>query len=169
MPHIHTEPGQIDFVANIFIVHKNKVLYRLHDKRKIWLMPGGHIELNEVPEQTAVREAFEEVGLEVRLYNPNNLPLVGREEDSEQIGLDEDRQLLPPVAMEIHSLGEGHRHIGLVYFGTSDTDEIKEPDGEEKSGGCIWLTKQEIVAHPDLSPAMKNYGLKALELLGEWR
>jgi 8-oxo-dGTP pyrophosphatase MutT (NUDIX family) len=167
MPHIHTQPGQIDFVANIFIVHKNKVLYRLHDKRKIWLMPGGHVELNEVPEQTAVREVFEEVGLEVKLYNPQNMPLVGRLEESETIGADKDRPLLPPMDMEIHALEDGHRHIGLVYFGTSDTDKVVEPEGVEKSGGIAWLTKEEIVKHEGLSESMKNYGLKALALLGD--
>jgi 8-oxo-dGTP pyrophosphatase MutT (NUDIX family) len=170
MPHIHTEPGQIDFVANIFIVHKNKVLYRYHDKYHKWLMPGGHIEVNEVPEQSAVREAFEEVGLEVKLYNPTNMNLVGREEDPEQIGKTwDERPLLLPVAMDIHSINEQHRHIGLVYFATSETDEIKEPEGREKSGGCVWLTKEEIVGHPGLSSSMKNYGLKALQLLGEWK
>jgi 8-oxo-dGTP pyrophosphatase MutT (NUDIX family) len=169
MPHIHTEPGQIDFVANVFIVHNNRVLYRLHDKRKIWLMPGGHVELNEVPEQTAVREAFEEVGLEVKLYNPHNMPLVGRLEDSEKILLDKEgnRELLPPYAMEIHNYSDTHRHIGLIYFATASTDEVIEPAGKEKSGGCIWLTKEEIVKHEGLSESMKNYGLKALALLGE--
>ena len=133
-------------------------------------MPGGHVELNEVPEQTAVREVFEEVGLEVELYNPQNLDLVTREEDSENISLGKDgnRELLPPMAMEIHSISDTHRHIGLVYFAKAHTDSIQEPEGVEKSGGCIWLTKEGIVAHPELSPTMKNYGLKALELLGEW-
>jgi 8-oxo-dGTP pyrophosphatase MutT (NUDIX family) len=165
MPHIHTEPGQIDFVANIFIVHKNKVLYRLHDKRKIWLMPGGHVELNEVPEQTAVREAFEEVGLHVKLYNPDGMALVSKDEDEESVGRNKDRYLLPPVVMEIHSIDENHRHLGLVYFGTSDTDQVVEPEGVERSGGIVWLTKEEIESHPDLNPAMKKYGIQALVLL----
>lgn len=171
MPHIHTELGQIDYCADVFIVHKNKVLFRFHDKHNKLLVPGGHIELNEVPEQAAVREAFEEVGLEIKLYNPTSIALVTKDEDSEKIGSKENeyRELLLPQAMNIHRISDTHRHLGFVYFGTSDTDEIKEPEGEEKSGGCMWLTKNEIVAHPDLSASMKNYGLKALELLGEWK
>jgi 8-oxo-dGTP pyrophosphatase MutT (NUDIX family) len=169
MPHIHTEPGQIDYVADVFVVYQNKVLYRYHDKYQELLMPGGHIELNETPEQAAVREVFEEVGLEVKLYNPDNISLIGREEDSEQIGIHEDRPLLPPPAMDIHLCEEGHRHIAFIYYGISETDQVLEPEGEEKSGGIVWLTKNEIVAHSELSPSMKNYGLKALELLGEWK
>jgi 8-oxo-dGTP pyrophosphatase MutT (NUDIX family) len=60
MPHIHEK---IDFTAETFIVYKNKVLLRLHDKYKFWASVGGHIELHEDPNEAAVREAKEEVGL----------------------------------------------------------------------------------------------------------
>jgi len=35
MSHIHTAKGQIDFIAEVFVVHKDKVLIRLHDKYNI--------------------------------------------------------------------------------------------------------------------------------------
>lgn len=38
---------------------------RRHDKYKIWLGVGGHIELDEDPNQAALREVKEEVGLAV--------------------------------------------------------------------------------------------------------
>lgn len=165
------EPGQIDYTVDVFVVYQNKVLYRYHDKHNKLLMPGGHIELNEVPEQAALREVFEEVGLNITLFNPQNLLLAEKDEDSEKIGSTENeyRELLPPQAMNIHYISESHRHLGFVYFATSKTDKIIEPEGEEKSSGCIWLTKNEIVAHPELHESMKNYGLKALELLRDWK
>ena len=46
MPHIHEK---IDFTVEVFIVHKDTVLLRMHDKVKKWLGPGGHIELHEDP------------------------------------------------------------------------------------------------------------------------
>lgn len=44
MPHIH---DKIDFTADVFIVHKNKVLLCMHDKYHMWLCVGGHIELTD--------------------------------------------------------------------------------------------------------------------------
>ncbi len=167
MPHIHTEPGQADFTVSVFVVCGDRVLYRFHDKVHKWLVPGGHIELNEVPEQSALREVFEEVGLTVSLYNPEKLSLATMAEDSEAIGREGYREILPPVFMNIHPLpGDTHRHIDFVYFASSENMETVEPEGKEKSGGLLWLTKEDVVAHPDIHETMKIYGLKALELLG---
>jgi 8-oxo-dGTP pyrophosphatase MutT (NUDIX family) len=168
MPHIHSDSGQTDFTVGVFIVCGNRVLYRLHDKLHKWLVPGGHIELDEVPEQAALREVFEEVGLEVSLYNPQNLQLVTKDEVASAVGESEHKELLVPSFMDIHPIpvtSGTHRHINFIFFAHSETMDVCEPEGEEKSGGCIWLTKTEIVAHPDIDPLMKNYGLKALELL----
>jgi ADP-ribose pyrophosphatase YjhB (NUDIX family) len=65
MPHIHTQSGQIDLVAEVFCVFQNTVLFRLHEKYCIWLPPGGHVELNETPEEAAVREVKEETNMRV--------------------------------------------------------------------------------------------------------
>ncbi len=64
MPHIH---DTIDFTVEAFVVHNDKVLLRKHDKYKIWLSVGGHIELDEDPNQAAFREVKEEVGLDIEL------------------------------------------------------------------------------------------------------
>ena len=66
MPHLHEK---IDFTVEVFIVHKNRVLLRLHDKYRIWLSVGGHIELDEDPNQAAIREVKEEVGLDIELVD----------------------------------------------------------------------------------------------------
>jgi 8-oxo-dGTP pyrophosphatase MutT (NUDIX family) len=41
------------------------VLLHLHRKLGMWLPPGGHIERDELPDDAAVREVFEETGLRV--------------------------------------------------------------------------------------------------------
>ncbi len=165
MPHIHEGRGQVDFTVGVFVVCGDRVLYRFHDKVHKWLVPGGHIELNEVPEQAALREVFEEVGLRVTLYNPDGLTLATLEEDSEQIGRDDYRELLAPVFMQVHPLSESHRHVESIYFAHAETMETSEPEGVEKSGGLLWLTREELETHPDILPIMKQYGLRALELL----
>jgi 8-oxo-dGTP pyrophosphatase MutT (NUDIX family) len=62
--HIHEK---IDFTVAIFVVRDSKVLLIHHRQLDKWLPLGGHIELDEDPEQAALREAREESGLEVEL------------------------------------------------------------------------------------------------------
>ena len=168
MAHIHNESGQTDFTVSVYVVCGDRVLYRFHDKVHKWLVPGGNIELDEVPEQAALREVYEEVGLQVELYNPEGLSLVGRTDKADQVGIYESRELLVPAFIEIHPLpvAEGsHRHIDSIFFAKAENMDISEPDGRERSGGILWLTKEELLAHPDIEPLMKKYGLKALEVL----
>lgn len=163
MPHIHTNPGEIDYTADVFVVYRDKVLFRFHDKHKIWLVPGGHIEVNELPEDAAVREVNEETGLEVTLYQADDVPVF---ESADGVSADY-RELSRPLFMNIHAVSDAHRHISLVYAAKAESDEIIEPEGAEKSGGCLWLTREELAAHPDIHPSMKRYGLAALDLLAE--
>src|ERR1043165_9367821 len=64
MAHIHEK---IDFTVAIFVVHDSKILLIHHRKLDKWLPLGGHIELDEDPEQAALREAKEESGFDVEL------------------------------------------------------------------------------------------------------
>jgi 8-oxo-dGTP pyrophosphatase MutT (NUDIX family) len=160
MPHIHTEPGQIDRTANAFIVHvaSKRVLLRLHDKYNIWLPPGGHIENYQTAPEAAIVEAKEEVGLDIKLWGGAQL---FEYKDENYI------ELIPPVALNIHFVTPEHRHEDHTYFATTETMDIIEPKGHEKSGGCIWLTKDEVIAHPEIEDRVKMYALKALALLGK--
>lgn len=159
MAHIHTTKGQIDYCVNVYVVYRDKVLLRLHEKYHKWLTPGGHVELNEVPEDAALREVKEETGLNVKLYTGN------KEKFSHGFTEDVYRELVPPYFMNVHKIDENHRHLSLSYFALADTDVVREPDNDEKSGGCIWLNKEGLQAHPDIDLATKYYALKALELL----
>ncbi|MBI2053557.1 MAG: NUDIX domain-containing protein, partial [Candidatus Sungbacteria bacterium] len=84
MPHIHEK---VDFTVEVFMVYGDKVLLRKHDKYKIWLSVGGHIELDEDPNEAAIREVKEEVGLDIVLAD-DLLPF--RHES------DAYRELIPP-------------------------------------------------------------------------
>jgi 8-oxo-dGTP pyrophosphatase MutT (NUDIX family) len=132
MPHIHE---QIDFTAETFVVYQNKVLLRKHDKYKMWLSVGGHVELHEDPNQAAIREVKEEVGLDITLYDGNRL-----------LTKDTDvyHELIPPVYMNRHVAGERHEHVTLVYFARAVTDNVVADTGAERSEGIRWFTADEL-------------------------
>jgi 8-oxo-dGTP diphosphatase len=48
----------------VFTPDQSKVLLVDHKKAELWLPPGGHVELNENPKDTVLREAKEELGIE---------------------------------------------------------------------------------------------------------
>ena len=53
--------------AGVVIVKNGKVLFQLRSDNGCWGLVGGLMELNETYAETAVREAKEETGLDVRL------------------------------------------------------------------------------------------------------
>ncbi|MDO8482977.1 MAG: NUDIX domain-containing protein [bacterium] len=150
MPHIHEK---VDFTVEVFVVCKNKVLLRLHDKYKIWLSVGGHIELDEEPNQAAVREVKEEVGLDITLFRDNTTP-VFRDENYQE--------LVPPKFLNFHSVTPIHRHVTLVYFARSAHFDVRpeKPDDQWK-----WVSVEEL-DEVGLKPSVKFYAERALKELG---
>jgi 8-oxo-dGTP pyrophosphatase MutT (NUDIX family) len=150
MPHIHEK---IDFAAEVFVVHNNKVLLRLHDKYKMWLSVGGHIELDEDPNMAAVREVKEEVGLDITLWDGNK-----------QISIDkpEFTELTPPVAMNRHPINETHTHISMIYFATATTDVVVP---EKETDEWRWLGREDLDSIQDLREDIRFYAKRALEIL----
>ncbi|MCE9541634.1 NUDIX domain-containing protein [Candidatus Kaiserbacteria bacterium] len=151
MAHIHEK---MDFTTEVFIVHKNKVLLRRHEKfGSVWLSVGGHVELDEDPTQTAIREVKEEVGLDVVL-DARDRRFTSVEENW--------NELIPPAALGRHRVNETHEHIVLVYFATSDSDAVVP---EKPDDVWMWVTKDELAAM-ELLPNIRYYAEAALERLG---
>src|SRR5215216_4857899 len=98
------------FTVTVFVVHLGRVLLHYHRKLGKWLPPGGHIEDNELPDEAALREVFEETGIRARLVGNRGLPI------------DDPRQLVVPVGIQVEDIYPGHQHIDLVYFAVVDID-----------------------------------------------
>lgn len=154
MSHIH---DKIDFTVETFLVRENKVLLRMHDKYKIWLGAGGHIELDENPVQAAIREVKEEVGIDVAIPAPD----YGLEE------LSDIEVLSTPKFLDIHKVKEGHQHISLIYFAKSPTYEVRPAEGEAKTE-FRWFTKEEL-DDPEykIRETIRHYAKAAIEELGD--
>ena len=155
MAHMHEK---IDFTVDVFVVHKNTVLLRMHDKYKLWLAVGGHIELSEDPVQAALREVKEEVGLEVKLWKGNKGPI----EADERV-----KVLIPPVLMNRHPVSPTHDHISMVYLATCEHDGVVV-DGsmDDVSHEWKWFTREELDS-TDMPSNVRQYAHFALDTLGD--
>lgn len=153
MGHIHEK---IDFTASVYIVHDNKVLLHMHKKLALWLPPGGHIELDEDPNEAAIREAKEETGLDIEL--------VGTRHDYKNEFL--ARELIPPKFLNRHYFDRTrtHEHVDLSYFARAISDVStarQEVDGAE----LRWFTKEELEGNSDIIPDVRMHALAALSEL----
>ncbi|MDB5204394.1 MAG: mutT/nudix family protein [Candidatus Taylorbacteria bacterium] len=154
MPHIHEK---IDFTVETFIVYKNKVLLRKHDKLGIWLSVGGHIELHEDPNEAAIREVREEVGLEIELVGnkgeyPTDDPMY--------------TELIGPRYLGRNRISGTHEHIPLVYFARTKSDIINAQYEGDRSDDCVWATLEDL-EKMDLVPNVRFYAKEALKELSE--
>jgi len=129
MPHIHEK---IDFTVSVFVVYKRRVLLRKHEKYHIWLGVGGHVELDENPNLTAIREVKEEVGLDIKLVQTKDLPVYSKKDHIE---------LIPPEFMNIHQINETHQHCDMTFFATTESDAVVPEDPNDK---WEWLSMTDL-------------------------
>ena len=146
--HIHEK---IDFTVAIFVVHRSKVLVIHHRKLDKWLPVGGHVELDEDPEQAALREAREESGLEVEL--------LGERPPTTGAGT---RALIAPRFLDIHHITDTHEHIGMIYWARPKGGQLTLADQEHHD--IRWCSAEELdTLRPAMSEAVKWYCRRAIQ------
>jgi 8-oxo-dGTP pyrophosphatase MutT (NUDIX family) len=146
--HLHEK---IDFTVAIFVVHEGRVLVIHHRKLDRWLPLGGHIELDEDPEQAALREAREESGLEVEL--------LGERPPTTEPGT---RALIGPRFLDIHRITDTHEHIGMIYWARPKNGSVTLSATEHHD--IRWCSAAELdQLHPPMAGAVKWYCRKAIK------
>lgn len=111
--------------------------------------PGGHIDPDETPEETAKRECKEETGLDVEIIGDDQSDLfTGREE--------EGRMLTKPIAMLLENIpaseerGEpAHQHMDFLFIAKPLDESQPITLAEEEGGEIKWFTKEEVEALKD--------------------
>jgi 8-oxo-dGTP pyrophosphatase MutT (NUDIX family) len=147
MAHIHEK---IDFTVAIFVVQKAKVLLIHHRKLDKWLPLGGHVELDEDPEQAALREAREESGFSVEL--------LGERPPTTGAGT---RALIAPRFLDIHRITDTHEHIGMIYWARPQDGALTLAEAEHHD--IRWCSAEELDGLvPKMSDAVKWYCLQAI-------
>ena len=117
------------FCAAAYIINPidKKILLAYHSKFNRWVQPGGHIEDGEVPEETAVREVYEETGVRVKLLG-ERFP---REDD-----------YIRPLGIQKNRGKSGDVHVEIIYVGVPlSLDDVEVDDEIFKHG---WFSREEL-------------------------
>jgi len=114
---------------------------------------GGHIELNENPEQALEREIKEECGLSVEIVG-----------DRPAFVADGTQSLIAPRFLNIHEITKEHRHVALIYFGTSKNEKFVLNADEHNA--LRWFSREELAEKEFvIRPEVCFYAEKAIEEL----
>ena len=139
-----------EFLSTVFVVKDNKVLLTWNHKVNSWIPIGGHIEKNELPCSSVIREAKEESGLDIELVSPFD-----RSKTS---------NLVQPFHIQLDNIKEDHKHINLVYFGVVKGGECFKIDDEGKE--LRWFSKEELEKE-DMIDRVKEGAIIALNELSD--
>lgn len=132
-----------NFCASVFVIdpRTKKILLVHHKHFDKWVQPGGHIENDETPEETALREVYEETGLKVQLLG-ERFP---REDD-----------YIRPLGIQKNRGSDGDLHIDIIYAAIP-INEIDVNNYDEEIDGVKWYSRDElenINVFPDIKITM---------------
>lgn len=108
--------------------------------------PGGHVDANETPEETALRECKEETGLDVEIVG-------GVQEDLFAENPAEGRMLKKPVTMLLENIPAraernepAHQHMDLVFLARPLDESQVLMLAKEEGDAIRWFTAEEVAA-----------------------
>ncbi|HMB50812.1 MAG TPA: NUDIX hydrolase [Natronoarchaeum rubrum] len=146
------------FVATVYVVNDGATALHEHDKLDMWLPPGGHVDRDELPHETALREAREETGLEVSLLADADGP-----ESETARSLPQPRQFLLED-INVTPEGVGHQHVDFVYYGEVEHRDIAPAAGEQDADDWEWFAPADLRARADeLADDVVEVGIDAIE------
>jgi 8-oxo-dGTP pyrophosphatase MutT (NUDIX family) len=140
-----------DFTVAVFVVCEARVLLHWHRKLRMWLPPGGHIEVNELPDDAAIREVAEETGLAVTLIGARGLPTSAP---------GDPEQLVVPAGIQLEAIGESHEHIDLVYFAVIPDAHIERPP--QPNDEFQWVHVDDMATLP-ISNEVRAWSCRAIQ------
>lgn len=153
MAHIHE---LIDFTVMPIVLHPDgtKILLVFHPKYGRWMSIGGHIELNETPDEALLKEIDEECGLEVTVLS-----------DKPDVRGDGYEVLWRPASINIHNANPPHKHIGLVYYCLAHSDNFRI---SEEHSDMRWCTIDELEdTEMNVTEMTKYYAAEAIAFYAE--
>ncbi len=118
------------FCVSVYVYNEieQKFLLVKHKKMGLWVQPGGHVEKDESMEEAAIREVYEETGLNIEL-----------------LGIRKPRNCdyLLPLAIQKNLVKEDHIHMDFVYASrVKGKNELVQ--NTEETDGIKWYSLDEI-------------------------
>jgi ADP-ribose pyrophosphatase YjhB (NUDIX family) len=149
------------FTATVYLVHDGATVLHEHPGLGIRLPPGGHVDRDELPHETALREAREETGLAPTL-------LV----DQPEIASETSRSIPRPrhlMLADVNRFGDrvGHQHVDHVYFATVDSRRLDPADAEEPAAAWTWYTP-DALRSAGVDDDVRELGVEAIEVAERW-
>ena len=159
---------QRHFTATAFVIDsKKRVLLLWHRRLQRWMPPGGHVDPNELPEETARRECKEETGLDVDIAGENLEDMFGKNPH-------EGRMLKKPFALLLENIPESkkrgepaHQHMDFVYRATLRDEKQLLVMQKEEADELRWFTAEEIAKLDEKTKIyanVKSYSLRILTI-----
>lgn len=130
---------------------RDKTLLLFHSKFSKWLPPGGHIEINETPEEAARREISEEIGV-------NNLIFIEKKRDDFTVNDERTETLLLPHFLLSEQIGTAHYHLDWIFYAEIKEEDYKSPENLEMK----WFTEKELENEVKVFQNVKDLGLYGL-------
>lgn len=146
MPHLHTNPGEHDHTASVYLFRTDesepRVMLHWHRKLHSYMQFGGHIEFTEHPLQTIEHELLEESGYiadQVSVLQPEGYPQ----------SLSDSILHPQPALYSTHKVGRlDHFHTDITYAVIANQPPLQQPaDGE--STDIQLFTRQQIADLPN--------------------
>jgi 8-oxo-dGTP pyrophosphatase MutT (NUDIX family)/GNAT superfamily N-acetyltransferase len=124
---------RVHVTGSAIVVGKRGVVLHRHKRLGLWLQPGGHIEAGETPWDAALREAFEETGLQVAF--PSDGPRL--------------------VHVDVHPGPRKHIHLDLRYVLDAPDVTPAPPQGESQEVRWFPWHKAIALAEPGLEGVLR--------------
>lgn len=127
------EPLKTTYCGSTFIIDpkRQKILLIYHKRFQNWIQPGGHLRPGETPEAGAIRQAFEETGVKVKLLK--NKPFI-IEEYNNFVGHIIDYQYVAVPVEDNQPLINSEESFTLDWFSLEELEHIPVfPDVKTKA------------------------------------
>lgn len=137
---------QRQYCASAYTIdfEREEVLLVYNKKLEKWLQPGGHIEALEIPTEAAIRETYEETGINIKITGPTF-----------------DNKTYEPIAVEryINKVGD---MIDIQYLAMPLSKEICSLENKDAK----WIPLDELKTRTDIDDEIK---IKVEKLYKEFR